>query len=546
VSRNDRGRSSIFALAILKFTKECLSVAVVLSCLSSWTAGQSPATTRRPSPAPVVVERQSAAPQVITVVHRINGLKMLRLLMRSGEKVGAVETMDEALAMTGQGHTNIIAGLSLDDGETVVAWLPEAEIEIETTLPLSPRAPVAPIAPRAPMAIGPGKVESLPGGLFERADITVIERDGKRHEASYIGLDGITGLSLLKLSEKDLRSRPSVRELEVSVGQRLRLFSPEPVRETSAATSKAIYVRIGETEGQVVGVVRGVSGEISRIRIKSLKLTSLNVGGIAVNDAGQTIGIIDGIESGEATVLSPAVIRAAAKRVLTRQTSVPRPWLGVSGEPVALTSLDRIVGKGWEMRRAMSLIQKQRGILLNSVTPGSPAAVAALRAGDVIVSVNDNDVMSTDDFSLLLSEAGSKPVRFTIVRPDTQISESIVVQLSEARDPLFALKMFEGPGAPGAWLANPLIEHGIESVPWRPASAPLMGAANGLLVLYVQRVSAAFKSGLRPGDVIEAIDGQPISALFPSQKIELPNASYSLSVVRGKQRLVLTVVEREK
>ena len=466
--------------------------------------------------------------------------------MRSGENVGAVETLDEAFAMTGQVHTNIIAGLSLDDGQTVVAWLPEAEIEVETTLPLAPRTPASPIAPRSSMAVETRKTEGLPGGLFERADITVIERDGKRHEAIYIGLDGITGLSLLKLSERDLRSRPSVGDLEVSVGQRLRLFSPEPVRETPGANGKAIYVRIGETEAQVVGFVRGVSGEISRIRIKSLKLTSLNVGGIAVNDAGQTMGIIGGIEGGEATVLSPAVIRAAATRVLARQTSVPRPWLGVSGEPVALTSLDRIVGKGWETRRAMSLIQKQRGILLNSVAPGSPAAVAALRAGDVIVSVNDNEVKSTDDFSLLLAEAASQPVRFTIVRPDTQISESIVVQLSEARDPLFALKMFEGPGAPGFWLANPLIEHGIESVPWRPASAPAMGAANGLLVLYVQRASAAFKSGLRPGDVIEAIDGRPISALFPSHEIELSNPRYSLTIVRGKKKLVFTVVEREQ
>jgi serine protease Do len=546
VGCDDLRKVQYFALAILKFTKELAAVAVLaiaFFCLSLGIAAQSPATPRRPSSGPVVVERQSAAPQVITVVHRINGLKMLRLLMRSGEKVGAVETMDEPFAMMGQVHTNIIAGLSLDDGQTIVAWLPEAEIEIEATFPLSPAATMA---PRSPMAIAQRKAETLPGGLFGGPDITVIERDGKRHEASYIGLDGITGLSLLKLSEKDLPSRSSVSELQVSVGQRLRLFSPEPVRETNAATSKAIYVRIGETEGQVVGLVRGASGEISRIRIKSLKLTPLNVGGIAVNDAGQTIGIVDGIERGEATVLSPAAIRAAAKRVLARQTSVPRPWLGVSGESVAFMSLDRIVGKGWETRRAKSLLQRQRGILLNSVAPGSPAAVAALRAGDVIVSVNDNDVKSPDDFSLLLTEASDKPVRLTIVRPDTQISQSVVVHLSEARDPFYGLKMFDGPGAPGAWLANPLIEHGIESVPLRIASEQLMGAANGLLVVYVQPLSAAFKSGLRPGDVIEAIDDQPISALFSSQKVELPNASYSLSVARGKEKLVLTVVEREK
>ena len=523
-----------------------LGLAVSLSCFSSWTAAQPAATTKRPNQGPVVVERQPASPQVITVVHRINGLKLLRLLMHSGEKVGAVESMDQAFAMTGQAHTNIIAGLALDDGQTIVAWLPEAEVEIEATLPLAARAPSAPRASTPPLAMLPGELAALPDGFFERPDITIIGRDGKHHPARYIGLDGITGLSLLKLSQKDIPAPPSMRELEISIGQRLRLFSPEPVRETGASTSNSIDVRIGETEGQIVSVVRGASGEISRIKIKSLKLTASNVGGVAVNDFGQTIGIIESIEDGEANVLSPTVIRAAAKRVLERQTSVPRPWLGISGEPVAFTSLDRIVGKGWETRRAMSLLQNQRGILLNSVAPGSPAAIAALREGDVIVRVNDNDVKNTDDFSLMLTEAGTKPVRFTIVRPGLQASESVVVKLSEAPDQLFERRMFEGTTSPHILPGNPLVEQGIETVPLRLRAAPSSRAATGLIVVFVQPASAALKSGLRTGDVIEAIDGQPISALSSSPKLELSNASFTLNISRKKKKLVLTVVPIEK
>jgi S1-C subfamily serine protease len=519
-----------------------LALAAVLSYCSSWTVGQTPATTKRPNSGPVVIERQAAAPQVITVVHRINGLKMLRFLMHSGEGVGAIDTMDEAFAVTGQVHTNIIAGLTLDDGSTIAAWLPEAEAEVEAALPFAPRAPAAPMATLPPMS---RKVEPLAADIFARPDITIIERDGRRHEVRYVGLDGVTGLSLLKLSAKDMRPQSSAGDLNISLGQRLRLFSPEPVRETRASTNDAIYVRIGETEGEVTSIVRGISGEISRIRIKSMKLTPSIVGGIAVNDAGQTIGIVENIEGNEASVLPPTVIRAAARRVLARQASVPRPWLGVSGVPVAFTSLDKIVGQGWETGRAMSLLKKQRGILLNTITPGSPAAFAALRAGDVIVSVNDNDVKSTDDFSLFLTEGGSKPVRFTIVRPDTEAVESIVVSLRESRDPFQGAKMFDDLTGPRAWLANPLVEHGIESVPLRPAN-PLLGAASGLLVVFVEPTSAAFKSGLRSGDVIEAIDGQTISASSASAKLELTNASYALTVLRGRERLVFQVVESEK
>lgn len=461
--------------------------------------------------------------------------------MHSGEGVSAIDPMDEAFAMTGQVHTNIIAGLTLDDGATIAAWLPEAEAEVEAALPFAPRSAAAPIAAQAPPSPMARKAEPSAVDILARPDITIIERDGRRHEVRYVGLDGVTGLSLLRLSAKDLRPRSNLGELEISVGQRLRLFSPEPVRETKASTTDAIYVRIGETEGEVTSIVRGVSGEISRIRIKSMKLSPSNVGGVAVNDAGQTIGIVENIEGNEASVLSPTVILAAAKRVLARQTSVPRPWLGVSGVPVAFTSLDKIVGQGWETGRAMSLLKKQRGILLNAITPGSPAAFAALRAGDVIVSVNDNDVKSTDDFSLFLTENDGKPVRFTIVRPDTETVESIVVSLSESRDP-FGAKLFEDFPGPRAWFANPLVEHGIESVPLRPAN-PLPGSANGLLVVYVQPTCAAFKSGLRSGDVIEAIDGQTISALSASAKLELTNTSYALTVLRGKGRLVIQVVE---
>jgi S1-C subfamily serine protease len=537
-----------FAVAILNFKNPftVLVLAVVLSCGSSGTIAQTTATTSRPGQGPVVVERQKAAPQVITVIHRINGLKLMRLLIHSGQGVSAVDSVDETVTMTGQVHTNIIAGLTLDDGETIAAWLPEAEVEVEATLLFAPRSAAAPMSPPAPMAIVSPRAESLPGGIFARPDITVIERDGKPHEVRYVGLDGLTGLSLLRLSRKDSRARSNNGELEVTVGQRLRLFSPEPVRETNASTNNAIYVRFGEIDGEVTSIVRGVSGEISRIRIKSTKFTPSNVGGIAVNDAGQAIGIVESIQSGEANILSRAVILAAAKRVLSRQTSVPRPWLGVSGEPVAFVSLDRIVGQGWETRRAMSLLKKQRGILLNSVAPNSPAAFAALQAGDVIVTVNDSEVKSTDDFSLLLAEAGSQPVRFTIARPNTETVESIVVKLSESRGPLLPSRMFDGLEGPGGLVAKPLLEHGIESVPMRPFSNPLMGTANRLLVLFVQPMSAAFNSGLRSGDVIEAIDGQAISSFLSSSKLELTNGSFALSVVRGKERLVFTVVESEK
>ena len=274
----------------------------------------------------------------------------------------------------------------------------------------------------------------------------------------------------------------------------MRLFSPEPApraesRASASGATSAIYVRIGETEGQVVSVARGASGRLSRIRVKSSKLSAANIGAIAVNDLGQTVGIVDGVEGSEASVLPPEVIRGAAQRVIARQSSVPRPWLGVRGEPVAGTPFEQIMRNGWKRENAMALFGDQRGILLTWVVPGSPAALAALRPGDVILQVNDGEVKSEDDFSSVEEVGGGNQVRFTVVRPDQIAPQAIAVKLSGSPDPSFANKMSAGRG-PHAVVTNPLLERGIETIAIRPKVTARPGTSVGLLVVYVQPETA--------------------------------------------------------
>lgn len=533
---------------MLSFGLRFVGLVVALGTCSPWALAQT-ATTRKPAQTPVVVVRPRVAPQVITVLHRINSLTLLRALVRSGQQVSAFQDFEDVVAMKAV-HTNIIAGLALDDGETIAAWLPEAEVELGPLLPRRPQpaqpakpAPASPPAPPSRASTSVIKAGNLSGSLFDSPDITIVERDGSSHRARYIGLDGITGLSLLQLSEKSLPAHTISAELPMIIGQRMRLYSPEPVTERPASTNNSVYVRVGETRGEIVSVIKGRSGEVNRLRIKAAKLSTSNIGAVVVNDAGQTIGIVESVDGSEANVLSPAAIRAAAKRVLARQASVPRPWLGISGEPVALTSVERIVRKGWDTQRALSLLEARRGILLNSVAPGSPAAQAALRDGDVIVRVNNDDVKTNDDFSMLLAEGAARPVDFTVVRRNTKGFETVVVQLSQQSEPMLGSSW--GFPAPPLFPASPLIKHGIETVPLRPLESPLTGRANGLLVIFVDPESAAFEAGLASGDVIEGIDGKSVAEVIAA-KLEFSKPSYTLNVLRGKERITLTVVEIDK
>ena len=522
-----------------------------------------------PRSGPVIVENRPGAPQVVTILHRLNGLKMFRLLLRSSKEVRAIAKLDDTFNIRDEVHTNVIAGLALDDGQTIAAWLPDAEAEMgpPTNLfaPATPGAPMAPPrvsgqSPRATTIAPGGPLTAGPSNFFERPDLTVVARNGKRLVARYVGLDAVTGLSILKLADKSLLRALDAKEEALEIGQRLRLVGPEPVLPAESRGRGTIYARMGETEGRVVEVARAPTGAIGRVRIKSAKLSAANIGGVAVNDAGETVGIVDAVESNEATVVPSALVRTAAKRVLDRQASVPRPWLGVRGDPVGALQLEQLLTRGWEREGAMSLAEARRGIMLTSVAPGSPAAVAALRPGDVILSVNQEEVRSADDFSWLLEEAGpGGSVYFTVARPGKTATEGVEIILSESTDPLFEWRL-KGPASthltPGASVTMPgaffkslprsLIAQGIETIGLTPQVAARFGANGGLLVIYVQPSTAAFKAGLRSGDLIEAIDGKRISAMSGPVNLSTKSvASYSFSVVRNKEKLIITLPPQE-
>ena len=548
-------------------TRKTINLFAVLIAIVTLTCIQAAAQTPSPSPepgkikitsavTPVILENKPAAPQVVTILHSLNGLKVFRLLIRSQEQVEAIAKLDQAFKIAGEVHTNVIAGLALDDGHTIAAWLPEAEAEMPPpALGFAPRPPLppkpstaapsakgqTPPPPMAPMAIAGVPAINIPGSLLEPADLRVITRDGKRIMGRYIGLDGLTGLSLITLTNGSLPQIVDSKVESIVVGQLLRVIGPQPAPRSETGAKTAMYVRIGETDAMVIDVSRSPSGGIARVKIKSAKLSPTNIGGIAINDAGETLGIVDAVEGSEATIVPVALVRMAAKRVLARQASVPRPWLGIKGEPIGAVSLERFLRVGWELERARELAEKRQGILLTSVAPGSPAALAKLKPGDVILSVNNGYVRSANDFSWLLDEAGPEiPVLFTVARPGKDISEALEIKLSESPDPLFGRRTFEK-HIEKAFKPGSLMAEGIETVALKPRVASRFGSTGGLLVVSVQPSTDAFKAGLRPGDVIESIDGQPVFSGAAAMTPKPAGVSSTCVVVRNKEKIVLNI-----
>lgn len=516
-------------------------LAVALLCYAvAFAQTPAPQAPKKNPPAPADkasgADKLPRAPQVVTIVHRLNGLKMFRQLLRSQEQVQAIADLDSAFNLMDDVHTNVIAGLAMDDGETIAAWLPEVDVEFGPAV-IPPAPPRAPKAPSADTLAGP--FPRLSNSLFDEPDVTVIGPGGKRLAAKYIGLDAVTGLSILRLKNKNEITAGVFQNEPVNAGEAVLLLGPEPATKARAMVGGSLMVRMGAIEGQIKNVLTAPSGDVARFKVSAPKLSHAYIGGVAINEAGETIGIVDGLEGSEASILPAALIRRAADRVLEQQASVPRPWLGVQGEAIVALNLEQLRHAGWEMQRAAALAGKDRGILLTSIVPGSPAADASLRAGDVILKVDDKDIQNAEDFTWWLEQAGpSSSVRFTVARPDRPAEEPLSVKLSGMLDPGFNFNFRNRfPRRRGLFT-----DYGIETIALRRPVAVQLGTSTGLLVVYVEAATAASEAGLKPGDVIQTIEGKPAASFQPAEQ----PAPLTFEIVRNKEKLVIKLPSPKK
>jgi len=559
----------------------------------------------QPSPAPPAPRPPR---EVVTVLHRLSGWKLLNWLATSGPPQLELDNLPTEFDV----HTNIVAGYVHSDGRKVVARLPQAAAEWELA------------AAEPPRGLWPG------AGKFGPSEFTLLTGDGRSVEAEFVGLDAATGLSVLEAAEPLINLNGDEGHTEdPAVGQRVRLYAPAQVAAAQPAPSRrptppadtVIYLGIDRAEGQLTAVTRAPSGRAFQVTARADGVTPAWTGAVATTETGTLVGIVSQSGTGETRIVSGEMVRQAVERVLARRASVPQPWLGVRGDAAFRAPLAAWVGAGWKPETALPLIRSQQGVLLTSVPPGTPAASAGLRAGDVIARVGGREVRTAEDLSLMLKELHAdstvdftvwrafepEPVRLPVLLRGTQnpalataeaearaareslfslrgrirevrleeqrlresggaaatpalagLSETLrraeqqleeaMSQMSEAEarmvearsGPLEGATMRPAEAAVAAAVRRPLQTYGAHAIGLTPRSAAQLGARGGLLVVTVRPESPAAASGLRAGDVIETVNGRPLTrAAFARLTREAGADALTLGVVRDKQRLDL-------
>ena len=171
------------------------------------------------------------------------------------------------------------------------------------------------------------------------------------------------------------------------------------------------------------------------------------------------------------------------------------------------------------------------GALVGEVVPNSAAAEAGLKSGDIITEFNHKPIQNSRDLQLMV--AGLAPGTTTEVkalRDGTEKTFNVTLKESRAEGKR-AIS-----GQPAAENDDPLQGVSIADID-HAARAELNIPANvkGVVVSQVDPNAPAFAAGLRPGDVIQEIDRQPISTTDEAMKADKQARAKSMLVLFWRQ-----------
>ena len=270
-----------------------------------------------------------------------------------------------------------------------------------------------------------------------------------------------------------------------------------------------LVLAIGDPFGVGQTVTSGIVSALARTRVgigdygffiqTDAAINPGNSGGALVTMDGKLAGINTAIysRSGGSVGIGFAIPANMVVAFLAAQKNggrLDRPWIGVSGQGV--TS---------DMAEALGL-GHPTGVVIDQIYPGGPGAAAGLKQGDVIIAINAKTVEDPGSlrFRLATMAIGSQAT-LTIVRARQQIDLPIKLVSAPESPPAQKTVLSGAEPLAGATVANlsPALADQLQlNSDWK-----------GVVILQVRRGSTAHRFGLAPGDIVAAVNGQPVATV---------------------------------
>lgn len=242
-------------------------------------------------------------------------------------------------------------------------------------------------------------------------EIEVALADGRKLAAKVVGTDPDTDLAILKVDSDNLPAITFAASEKLNVGD--------------------VVLAIGNPFGVGQTVTQGIISALGRNHLgintyenfiqTDASINPGNSGGALINTEGNLIGINSAIYSrnGGSMGIGFAIPVNIAKQVMEQIVAtgtVTRGWVGIEAQDITP-----------ELAESFKLPQA-RGSLIAGVLKNSPADMAGIKAGDVLLAINDNEI--ADSSNMLNIIAALKPNEeavLKIARAEKEIKVNVVI-----------------------------------------------------------------------------------------------------------------------
>ncbi|MGB3692232.1 MAG: HhoA/HhoB/HtrA family serine endopeptidase [Spirulinaceae cyanobacterium] len=240
---------------------------------------------------------------------------------------------------------------------------------------------------------GSGFIISKDGQILTNAHVvdgidtvTVTLKDGRTIEGTVMGSDPVTDVAVIKVEEKNLPAAALGDSDQLKPGEwAIAIGNPLGLNNT---VTTGIISATGRSSSQV-----GVADKRVDFVQTDAAINPGNSGGPLLNQNGEVIGINTAIFR-DAQGIGFAIPINTAKDIadqLVAKGKVEHPYLGIQMvdlNPEIKENINSNPQNGFR-------VEAQEGVIIAGIVPNSPAAQAGLQTGDVLQSINEDQVIDS-------------------------------------------------------------------------------------------------------------------------------------------------------
>lgn len=348
--------------------------------------------------------------------------------------------------------------------------------------------------------------------------ITITLQDGRRLKAKVVGGDSETDLAVLKIDAKNLKSLPigdsdqlQVGDFAVAIGNPFGLNS----FGNSQSATFGIISALKRSDLNIEGVENFIQTDAA--------INPGNSGGALVNAKGELIGINTAILSpyggnvGIGFAIPINMVKDVAQQII-KFGSIHRGLMGIFVQHLTP-----------ELAQSMGYAEDFQGALVAQVNPNSPAEFAGLKAGDIIVQINNTKITQATQVKTTISllRVGSS-VKIMVQREGKPLTLNAVVTDIKSHEQKLQSN-------------NPFL-YGLALRTFDQETPP-HGNVVGVQVVGASENSAGWRAGIRPGDIIISANKTPIKDVKTLQQIAQQKKQQLLvQVLRGPGAMYLLII----